>query len=248
VKHKAIIILTAIAALSLSACSGPNFGTETDNTDIMVPTDVQKFIDEETELQFTFPADWVHDGDLVFRPANIGDNSYVATTILEEGEVEDLEAYAENAVVGADFDRDEDAELETVVYSRDIPGGRIDEIFVLRDEIVIHLYGVFTGVSADLKFPVEVESAPSYEPLKDVKVCINGCDTELKTPYAKAQDYGLVVIEPEGEDEEEGEEEGMTLPGSGETYEVAPSGTYELAPGARPQVQIRKIAPVTVGE
>lgn len=239
-KHKAIIILTAIAALTMSACSGPNFGTETDNTDIMVPTNVQKFIDEETELQFTFPASWVHEGDLVFRPANIGDNSYVATTIIEEADVEDLETYAENAVVGADFDRDEDSELETVVYSRDIPGGRIDEIFVLRDDIVVHLYGVFTGISADLDFPIDVESAPSYEPLKDIKVCVNGCNTELKTPYAKADDYGLAVIEPEGEDEGDEGEEALTLPGTGETY--------ELAPGVRPQVQIRKIAPITVSE
>jgi hypothetical protein len=240
VKHKAIIILTAIAALTLSACSGPNFGTETDNTDIMVPTNVQKFIDEETELQFTFPTDWVHDGELVFRPANIGDSSYVATTIIEDAEVEDLEAYAENAAVGADFDRDEGSELETVVSSRDIPGGRIDEIFILRDTIVVHLYGVFIGLSSDLIFPVDVDSAPSYEPLKDIKVCVGGCNTEIQTPYAKAEEHDFAVIEPEGEDEGDEEEEELSLSGSGEALSLAPS--------AQPQVQVPQIAPVTISE
>lgn len=240
-KHKAIIILTAIAALTLSACSGPNFGTETDNTDIMVPTNVQKFIDEETELQFTFPTNWVHDGELVFRPANIGDSSYVATTIIEDVEVEDLEAYAEDTVVGADFDRDENSELETVVSSRDIPGGRIDEIFILRDEIVVHLYGVFIGLSSDLIFPVDVDNAPSYEPLKDVKVCtVGGCDTELKTPYSKADDIKLAIIEPEGEEEGGDEEEDLSLSGSGEVYELDPS--------VQPQVQVQQIAPITISK
>jgi hypothetical protein len=166
VKHKALI-LTAIAMFCLSACTGIQRGTETDNTDIMVPDTVQKFTDKAHALDFFFGIDWERDDDLTFTKGD----SYVATTITEGITV----ALAEHA--GEGFVGVEGTDLETVSRSRPIEGGIIEERYSLRDSTVVYFYAVLVAEEAEADFPVTVKNS---DVVVDVTVCVGRCGGEVE--------------------------------------------------------------------
>ena len=239
-KHKAIVVLTAIVALTLSACTGVvSQGTETDNTDIMVPTNIQKVAQDGFVFEFD-DNNWEVEEGLVFRSADANDDSYVAVTILENEGVTDYEAYAEATIADADFTQDSTSDLPTVVSSKFDSGARVDDIFVFNpaSSKIAHLRGVFTGVSAaDVDFPINVAEDTTYEPLNNVKVCTLGAcgtkDSELKvygeyTPYSAmipSEDLEIIGSDDEG---------------------ASSADVYELSPSVQPQIQVQQIAPITV--
>ena len=229
-KHKALI-LTAIAMLCLSACTGVQRGTETDNADIMVPDTVQKFTDADHALDFYFGIDWKLDDDLTFTKGD----SYVATQITEET-TDDLTKYA-----GEGFETVEGTDLDTVGRSRSIDGGIIIERYSVSKSTIIYFYAVLVGEDATTNFPVTVKDS---DVIVDVTVCVGGCDEEVRSANSESKPMVLynnntdesetVVLDPSAMPQAQTPE--YNLPGTksegDESKENTSESTLEVSTGS----------------